>query len=103
MRHCRKLPVWFLGILVLGLNASSLVADTPGHPYTGMVQFIPVCMADFLAIKGIALFALALVSYLWWSAFKEKRERRRERVWLENRRRELREEAEAKAVPPHRM
>jgi hypothetical protein len=67
-----------------------------------MGKFIPISLADFLAIKGIALFALALVSYLWWSAFKEGRDRRRERAWLKNRRRELREKAEASAVPRHR-
>ena len=67
-----------------------------------MGKFITICLADFLAIKGIALIALALVSYLWWSAFKEKLDRRRERVWLENRRRELREKAEVNAVPSHR-
>jgi hypothetical protein len=37
MRHCRKLPVWFLGIFGLSLNAGLLVADTSGHPYTGIV------------------------------------------------------------------
>jgi hypothetical protein len=66
-----------------------------------MGKYIPVCLADFLAIKGLALVALALVGCLWWSGFNEKRNRRRERAWLENRRRELREKAEAKAVPPH--
>jgi hypothetical protein len=68
-----------------------------------MGKFTPICLADFLAIKGIALIALALVSYLWWSGFKEKRERRRQLAWLENRRRELREAAEVQAVPPRRM
>ena len=67
-----------------------------------MGTFIPVCLADFLAIKGIALIALGLVGYLWWSGFQEKRDRRREQAWLENRRRELREKAASKGAPPHR-
>jgi hypothetical protein len=67
-----------------------------------MGKFIPICLADFLAIKGMALIALALVGYLWWSGFKEKRDRRREQAWLENRRRELRDKSETKAVPPRR-
>jgi hypothetical protein len=62
-----------------------------------MGKFIPICLADFLAIKGIALLALALVGCLWWWVFKEGRDRRRERVWLENRRRELREKAANRA------
>jgi hypothetical protein len=68
-----------------------------------MGKFIPICLADFAAIKGLALIALALVGYLWWSAMREKLNRRRERAWLENRRRELREKAEAKADPLQRM
>jgi hypothetical protein len=68
-----------------------------------MGKNIPICLADFLAIKGIALFALALVSYLCWSGCKEMLRRRRERVWLENRRRELREKTEAEADLPRRM
>jgi len=67
-----------------------------------MGKFIPICLADFLAIKGIALIALLVVGYLWWSGFKEKRDQRRERAWLENRRRELTAESKAKAVPPPR-
>jgi hypothetical protein len=51
----------------------------------------PICLADFFAIKVVALLALGMVVFLYWSAFKEKRERRRERQWLENRRRELKE------------
>ncbi len=61
---------------------------------------MPVCLAEFLAIKGIALIGLALVAYLWWSGFKEKREQRRERAWLENRRRELIAKSEANGLAP---
>jgi len=67
-----------------------------------MGKFIPVCLAEFLAIKGIALIALGLVGYLWWSGFKEKRDRRREQAWLENRRRELREKTQTRAAPAHK-
>ena len=67
-----------------------------------MGKFILIGLADFIAIKGMALIALLLVGYLWWSGFKEKRDQRRERAWLEKRRRELEEESKAKAVPPPR-
>jgi len=67
-----------------------------------MGEFTPICLADFAAIKGLALIALALVVWLWWSGFKERRNQRRETEWLENRRRELKEKAAAKAAPPHK-
>lgn len=62
-----------------------------------MVSRIPVCLAEFFAVKALALLALALVVYLYWTVFKEKRDRRRETEWLENRRRELKEKAEHKS------
>jgi cbb3-type cytochrome oxidase subunit 3 len=58
---------------------------------------IPICLADFLAIKALALLALAVVAYLYWTSFKEKRLRRREREWLEARRRELKEKTAGKS------
>jgi hypothetical protein len=36
MRHFGKLPVWFLGMLVLSLNAGFLAADASGNAYTGI-------------------------------------------------------------------
>ena len=54
-----------------------------------MGQYIPICLAEFLAIKGIAALAFGLIVLLYWSGLKEKRDQRRERKWLENRRREL--------------
>jgi hypothetical protein len=61
-----------------------------------MGQSVPVCLAEFFAIKAIALVAAGLVVYLYWSGVKEKLAQRREREWLENRRREL------KARPPNK-
>jgi hypothetical protein len=55
-----------------------------------MGQYVPICLADFLAIKGIAFLAFGLVIVLYWSGVKERRAQRRERKWLENKRRELR-------------
>lgn len=55
-----------------------------------MGQYIPVCLAEFFAIKAIAFLALGLIVYLYWSGVKEKRAQRRERKWLENKRRDLR-------------
>ena len=37
MKQCRKLPLWFIGLLMLSLNARFLAADTSGHPYTSIV------------------------------------------------------------------
>jgi hypothetical protein len=36
MRHYLKLPVWFLGMLVMSLSVRFLVTDASGHPYTGL-------------------------------------------------------------------
>ena len=58
-----------------------------------MDQYIPVCLAEFFAVKGIAFLVLGLIVYLYWSGIKEKRAQRREREWLANRRRELRAKA----------
>ena len=55
-----------------------------------MGQYIPICLAEFFAIKAIAFLAFGLIVVLYWSGVKEKRAQRREREWLENRRRELR-------------
>ena len=65
-----------------------------------MDAFIPVCLADAFAIKGLAFLAVCLVVYLYWSGIKEKRAQRRERQWLEHRRRELRERAAEVSEPP---
>ena len=54
------------------------------------------CLAEFFAVKAMALLALALVLYLYWSGVNEKRAQRREREWLENKRRDL------KARPPNK-
>jgi hypothetical protein len=62
---------------------------------------IPICLAAFFAIKAIALLAAGLVVYLYWLGIKEKREQRREREWLENRRRELKAKTPNKSeLPP---
>ncbi len=56
----------------------------------GMVKLIsvcPLCLAEYAAIKGAAVIALAIVAYLYWSDFREKRERRRQQRALEQRRR----------------
>jgi cbb3-type cytochrome oxidase subunit 3 len=68
-----------------------------------MCALIRVCLADFAAIKGIAVLALVLVAYLYWANLREKRERRRERQWLEDRRRALKENADNKSSPPTRL
>jgi membrane protein implicated in regulation of membrane protease activity len=61
-----------------------------------MDELFAVCLAEFFAIKGIAFVAFSLVVYLYWIGFKEKREQRRERQWLADKRRELKEKAETK-------
>ena len=61
-----------------------------------MALHVPVCLADFFAIKALALVALALVAYLFWMGFMEKLNQRRERQWLEARRRELKEKSAPK-------
>ena len=54
-----------------------------------MSQHFPVCLADFFAIKAMAAVAVGVVVYLYWSGFQEKRAQRRDREWLENKRREI--------------
>ena len=61
-----------------------------------MGLYIPICLADFFAIKGIAALAFGLVVVLYWSGVKERRAQRRERKWLENKRRELRAKTASK-------
>ena len=46
-----------------------------------------VCLAEYGAIKGLAVVALGIVIYLYWSSFQEKRERRRQRRAMEQRQR----------------
>ena len=53
-----------------------------------MVGFVPICLAEFGAIKGLALLALAIVAFLYWEGFQEKRIRRREQREAEQRRRQ---------------
>ena len=55
-----------------------------------MGQYIPVCLAEFFAVKALAFLAVGLIVYLYWSGIKEKRAQRQEREWLESKRRELR-------------
>jgi hypothetical protein len=50
-------------------------------------------MAELFAIKALAFLVVSLIVYLYWSGVKEKRAQRREREWLENRRRELKAKA----------
>ena len=58
-----------------------------------MGQYIPICLAEFFAIKAIAFLAVGLIVYLYWSGVQEKRAQRRERERIENKRRELRAKA----------
>jgi hypothetical protein len=56
----------------------------------GMVKLVltaPVCLAEYAVIKGMAVIALAVIAYLYWADFREKRERRRQQRALEERRR----------------
>jgi hypothetical protein len=46
-----------------------------------------LCLAEYGAVKGLAVIALAVIVYLCWSSFQEKRERRRQRRATEQRRR----------------
>jgi hypothetical protein len=46
-----------------------------------------VCIAEYEGIIAMAMVALCIVAYLFWSNFKEKRERRRQQRVLEQRRR----------------
>ncbi len=66
-----------------------------------MDALIPVFLADYGALKGLALLALGLIVYLYWLSFREKREQRRQRRWLEARRRELKDKPTVKSeLPP---
>jgi membrane protein implicated in regulation of membrane protease activity len=67
-----------------------------------MGAIVLIGVASTFAIKGLALLALALVVYLYWLSFREKRDQRRERQWLEDRRRELKEKTATKVEPPHK-
>ena len=67
-----------------------------------MGALVPVCLADFFAIKALAFLAFAAVVYLYWTSLREKREQRRDRQWLENRRRELKEKTASQAEHPPR-
>jgi hypothetical protein len=58
-----------------------------------MGHYIPVCLAEFFAIKAIAFLAAGLVAYLYWTGIQEKRTQRRDREWLENKRREIKAKA----------
>jgi len=62
-----------------------------------MGQYIPICLAEFFAIKAIAFLAFGLIVVLYWSGVQEKRAQRRDREWLENKRRELRAKAANKS------
>jgi cbb3-type cytochrome oxidase subunit 3 len=46
-----------------------------------------VLIAEYEGIMALALIALAVVAYLYWTNFREKRERRRQERALEQRRR----------------
>jgi hypothetical protein len=48
---------------------------------------IPVGLAEFMAIKGLAAIAFGLIAYLYWLGFREKRALRRQRREAEQRRR----------------
>jgi hypothetical protein len=58
-----------------------------------MGAHIPVCLAELFAIKALAFLMASLIVYLYWLGVKEKRAQRREREWLENKRRELKAKA----------
>jgi len=52
-----------------------------------LVPVNSICLAEYRAIKGMAVVALGLVGFLYWAEFREKRERRRQQRALEERRR----------------
>ena len=67
-----------------------------------MGALIPICLAEMFAIKALAVLALGIVAYLYWTGLREKREQRRDRRWLEDKRREIKEKAASRAEePPH--
>jgi hypothetical protein len=53
-----------------------------------MVDLAPVSLAEYGAVKGLAVLGLVLVVFLYWDDFKERRIRRREKRELEERRRQ---------------
>lgn len=61
-----------------------------------MVDAIPVILADFTLVKGLALLGLVVVVFLYWDDFKERRRRRREKRELEERRRQSEAQKEAR-------
>src|ERR1039458_9784990 len=83
------------------LNGAVHVLDLRvGSPPRTAVQFLgrmsqhfPVCLPAVLGNKAIALLAVGIVVYLYWTGFQEKRAQRRDRKWLENKRRELKAKA----------
>jgi len=66
-----------------------------------MVVWIPVLLAEALALKALAVLALCLVAYLYWTSIREKLEQRRHRRWQEQRRRDYEQKlAQEQKVPP---
>jgi hypothetical protein len=65
-----------------------------------MGTLIPVYLADMFGVKAIAFLAVVLVVYLFWTGIKEKRAQRRERQWLENKRRQVKKQAARETEPP---
>ena len=51
-----------------------------------LVAVNPVCLAEYEIIEGIAVLALLIIAYLFWTQFREKRERRKQLRALEQRR-----------------
>ena len=65
-----------------------------------MGVMLPVFFAEGFALKVLALLALCLVAYLYWTGFREKREERRHRRWQETKRREYEAQLAQKKEPP---
>lgn len=65
-----------------------------------MGALIPVCFADMFVVKAFTALALVLVAYLYWTGLRDKLERRRQRKWHENKRREHEKRAAQKVAPP---
>jgi hypothetical protein len=65
-----------------------------------MGAHIPVYLADLFAVKALALLAVGIVVYLYWLGFQEKRAQRRDRQWLESRRRSIKAKESPKSEPP---
>jgi len=66
-----------------------------------MGLIIPVCLGEIFGLKVLALLAVSVVVYLYWTGIKEKRAERRQRKWLEDKRREIKAKAEKeKSAPP---